>query len=103
MICFKKTAKKNYISISKFGFAGGLLKDFIAKRQATTENESYFGLYVEKRLKNLPGSIRREAEFRIQQVLHDSEDMAENHNFSTNRHEYYQQPFQARLTELTYE
>ena len=59
-----------------------MLKEFLAKKSTTTPSTagaSYFALYVENTLKQLPGPLRREAENRIQQVLHDVEYRAELH------------------------
>ena len=56
---------------------GTLLQEFIHSRQVSSAPASYFSMYVERTLKDLPGHYRREAEVRIQQVLHDVEEKAE--------------------------
>ncbi|KAH3826632.1 hypothetical protein DPMN_128541 [Dreissena polymorpha] len=57
-----------------------MLKVFLAQKTASsksTDGAGSFSLYVETKLKLLSGSLRREAEQRIQQVLHDVESKAE--------------------------
>lgn len=56
-----------------------MLREFIAKKTATpsTAAENYFALYVENSLKQLPGQLRRKAEYRIQKILREMEDKAE--------------------------
>lgn len=83
-----------------------MLKEFLAKKSTATPSTagaSYYALYVETILKQLSGSLRREAEHRIQQVLHDVEHKAEQQRSQQGATQQQCQPqSQARISDLIF-
>ena len=59
----------------------GLLQTFLTDRQSQAHPAMAFGSYVDGSLRNLPPAIRRTAEARIIEVLHDCGQEADRHQF----------------------
>ena len=70
----------------------GLLETFLTERQSQGNPATAFGSYVDGSLRSLPPVIRRNAEYRIMEVLHECQDESERQQF---RSVETQQPVQA--------
>lgn len=85
-----------------------MLKEFLAMKSTaspSTAGASHYALYVESTLAQLSGALRREAEYRIHQVLHDVEDKAERKmsQQQVTQQQYQNQPqSQARIFSLSF-
>ena len=55
----------------------GLLENFLTERQTQVQPAIAFGSYVDGSLRSLPSAIRRTAEARIMEVLHESQNEAD--------------------------
>ena len=61
----------------------GLLETFLTERQGQAHPSTAFGSYVDGTLRSLPPAIRRTAEARIMEVLHECQNEADRQQFRT--------------------